>query len=229
MRINWRTDWPMWLLLAGMWVLALVSWGSAPDRIPVHWGLSGQPDRWGGRFEGLLLIPLLAVGIWLLMLLAPRLDPWRASYATFTRAYAALRLAVLALLAAIHALVVAWAIGRRLPVEVAVPLLVGAMFIVLGLVLARVRPNWFVGVRTPWTLSSERSWTGTHRAAGVVFPLIGVVFLIDAFVHGTWMLVATVVALLAGLIGLCVLSWVLWRADPDKLTPAGAAPRGRTP
>ena len=83
MKISWRTEWPMWLLLIGMFALAAASWGATPDRVPVHWGLNGSPDRWGGKFEGLMLMPLIALGIYLIMLFIPRIDPGRANYANF--------------------------------------------------------------------------------------------------------------------------------------------------
>ena len=147
MRTSWRTEWPHWLLLAGMFGLAAWSWPPAPERIPVHWGLHGQVDRYGGR----------------------------------------------AVMAAIYALTMSWIHGRPLAIHVWVPAIVGALFVVIGSVLGRVRPNWFVGVRTPWTLSSKVSWERTNRAGGGI-----------------------------GTLGLVVYSYRLWRDDPDKTSPAGS-------
>lgn len=87
MRTNWRTEWPHWAMLAAMFLLAAVTWRSAPDRLPVHWGLGGEVDRYGGRFEGLLGLPTLALGLYLLLRWLPRIDPGRANYAQFAGAY----------------------------------------------------------------------------------------------------------------------------------------------
>ncbi len=151
-----------------MFVLVAVSWSSAPERIPVHWDLSGQPDRYGGKFEGLLLLPPTALGLYLLLLLLPRIDPRRANYARFRGAYFVLRVAILMFLVLIYGFVLLWTRRIRLDVLV-IRILVGRLLVVMGVVMGRVQPNWFVGIRTPWTLSSDLSWRETHRLGGWPF------------------------------------------------------------
>jgi uncharacterized membrane protein len=226
MKVSWRFEWVQWALLALMFALAAWVWGIAPERVPVHFGVSGQPDGYGSRFEGLFLVPLMALGIYLLMLVLPRLDPGRANYTTFAGAYRWIRLALVALLAGIHALVVASAAGHRVPFQVAMPLLMGVLFLGFGNLMGKVRPNWFVGIRTPWTLSSKVAWTRTHRAGGWLFLLLGLLFVICAFVHTEWMLFGTLGVMLAGVLALIAWSYVLWRGDPDKQPPAGTLPSG---
>lgn len=96
-----------------MFVLGLV-WPSAPDQIPVHWGLAGQPDRYGGKFEGLLLLPLLTLGVYLVMLLVPRIDPRSANYAQFQGAYSIFRLSSVAVLALVYGFILLWIRGVEL-------------------------------------------------------------------------------------------------------------------
>lgn len=186
-------------------------------------------DRYGGRFEGLLAIPLLALGIYVLMLLLPRLDPGRANYEAFGSVYATLRLMILVVMAAIYGLVHLWIRGVHARIEVWVPLIVGALFVVIGNLLGKVRPNWFVGVRTPWTLSSKLSWTGTHRAGGWLFVLVGALLMVCAVLRSAWMIGITVAVGGLGLVGLVVYSYVLWRRDPEKTPPAGTLPAGNGP
>ncbi len=226
MKISWRTEWPHWLLLAAMLALAAWSWPSAPDRIPVHWGLSGQVDRYGGKFEGLLAIPLLSVGLYALFLFLPRLDPGRANYASFAHAYATLRLGVLVAMAAIYGLVHLWIRGRHADISVWVPLIVGALFMVVGNLLGKVRPNWFVGVRTPWTLSSKVAWARTNRAGGWLFILLGALLMASPLVQRPWLIFVILGLGAIGVIALAVYSYVLWRGDPDKTPPAGTLPAG---
>lgn len=221
MKLAWRTEWLQWVLLAGMFALAAWSWPTAPDRIPVHWGLHGQVDRYGGKFEGLLAIPLLALAIYLLFLLLPRIDPKRANYADFSGPYAMIRIGVLAVMAAIYGMIQAWIHGRPVDIQVWVPAIVGALFVVVGSVLGRVRPNWFVGVRTPWTLSSRVSWERTNRAGGRLFLLLGAGLIAFAPLQATWLLWAVIVGGVIGTLGLVVYSYRLWRGDPDKKSPAG--------
>ncbi len=83
MKINWRTEAVSLLLLLAMFVAAGVVWPSAPDRIPIHWGTSGEPDGYAGKAVGLLLEPLMALGIYVLLLVLPRVDPRGENYARF--------------------------------------------------------------------------------------------------------------------------------------------------
>ena len=177
MKVSWRTEWPLWVVLAGMFVLAAITWPHAPDRIPVHWGLNGEVNGYGGKFEGLLLLPLLAAGSYLLFLVLPNFDPGRANYAQFAGAYTMLRFAIVLVLALVDGVILLWIGGHRLSVATFIPMLVGGLFLVMGSVLGKIRPNWFVGIRTPWTLSSKLAWTKTHRLGGWVFMLAGLLFL----------------------------------------------------
>ncbi|MFI5372562.1 MAG: SdpI family protein [Candidatus Eisenbacteria bacterium] len=224
MKVSWRTEWPHWVLLAGMFALAAANWSSAPDRIPVHWGLSGQPDRWGGRFEGLVLLPLIALAVYALLRWLPRIDPGRANYPAFAGAYATIRLAVLVVIAAVYAIILLAMRGHAVEVATWVPLLIGGMFVIIGNLLGKVRPNWFVGVRTPWTLSSKLSWTRTHRLGGWLLIVIGVLFMATSLVHTRWAVGAVAIVAGVGILGLVVYSYVQWRNDPDKVPPAGTLP-----
>jgi uncharacterized membrane protein len=224
MKFDWRTEWPMWVLLLALFTLAAVSWSVAPDRIPVHWGLSGQPDRWGGRFEGLMMPPLLALGIYLLLLFLPRIDPGRANYATFAHTYATVRLLMLVVFVAIETLIVLWVHGRHVDMGAGIGVVLGGMFVVLGNLLGKLRPNWFVGIRTPWTLSSKESWVRTHRAGGWLFMAFGLMIMCTALIRTRIFVVAVAVAFAAGILGLIVYSYLVWRRDPDKVPPAGTTP-----
>lgn len=224
MTFDWRRELPSWLLLLGMFVLALISWPAAPDRIPVHWGLNMQPDRYGGRFEGLLAIPLLALGIYALLLLIPRVDPGRANYSRFSGAYTTLRIAVTTFLAVVYGMIHLWLRGMRWNMNLVMPLLVGALFVVVGNLMGKLRPNWFAGIRTPWTLTSKVSWVRTHRMGGWVFVITGLVWMASALVHRRWIFMFDLGLLLAGIVLLVVYSYLTWREDPDKIPPAGTLP-----
>jgi len=226
MKFNWRSEWPHLVLLAGMFALAAATWSGAPERIVMHWDINGRPDGFGGRFEGLLGIPLLALGLYLLMLFLPRIDPGRANYETFASAYATFRLALVVTMAGLYGVIQLWIRGRRVNVETVVPLLMGVLFIVIGNLLGKVRPNWFVGIRTPWTLSSKLAWTHTHRAGGWLFVVMGVIVMAVALARSAWAMWTTIGMGAAGVLSLVVYSYMLWRRDPDKMPPAGTLPAG---
>jgi uncharacterized membrane protein len=224
MKVSWRTEWPLWVVLAGMFVLAAITWPHAPDRIPVHWGLNGEVNGYGGKFEGLLMLPLLAAGSYLLFLVLPNLDPGRANYAQFAGAYTLLRFAIVLVLALVDGVILLWIGGHRLSVATFIPMLVGGLFVVMGSVLGKIRPNWFVGIRTPWTLSSKLAWTKTHRLGGWIFMLTGLLFLAAGILRSAPMFIVAIVVTAAGILGTIIYSYVLWRGDPDRVPPAGTLP-----
>ena len=225
MKINWRTELPQWMIIVAMFVAGIAIWPTTPARIPVHWDASGNANGYGGKAEGLLLLPVIALGIYLLLLFIPRIDPGRANYAQFSGPFLVVRYAVLLMMAAIYGLTLIAIEVVDLNMTRVILGIVGLLFIVLGNVLGKVRPNWFVGVRTPWTLSSKRSWVRTHRLAGWLFTVAGLIFLalIAANVSVALpLIVSAVVGVIA--VVLIVYSYIEWRNDPEKSPPSGTLP-----
>lgn len=224
LKTPWRTEWPHWLILAAMFGLAAASWPSAPERIPVHWSVTGEVDRYGGRFEGIFLMPVLALGIYLLFRFIPRLDPGRANYPAFAGAFGTLRLAILAVMAAIYGVMLLAMRGHAVDMATVLPFLIGALFVVIGSVLGKFRPNWFFGIRTPWTLSSKEAWVKTHRAGGWLFIAIGVLMMSLGAIRIEWFVWTVAVGVGGATMGLLVYSYLVWRRDPNRVPPAGTSP-----
>lgn len=203
-------------LIVLMFAAAAVLWASAPDRMPVHWNIKGEVDRYGSKAEGLLLAPVIALGLFLLLRFLPKIDPHHENYALFAKTYAIIRTAVIVLLTVMHGAALAYAFGYRFDMGRVVSLAVGVLFCVLGNFMAKLRPNWFVGVRTPWTLSSRTSWTKTHRLAGRLFVAMGLILIALGFLQAEW-----TVYVILGMVGitvawLVVYSYVAWKNDPDR-------------
>lgn len=225
MKLRPRVELPQWLLIAAMFISSAILWPYAPDRIPMHWNASGDVDRYGGKFEGLFLLPLVTVGLYLLLLFLPRIDPGKVNYQQFWTPYTLIRTATIIFMAGIHVFVLLWTWEVELDVARLMFGLTGLLFLVIGNVMGKLRPNWFAGVRTPWTLSSKRSWVKTHRLAGWLFALAGLIFLVLALIGN----MVLSVPLLFGTIGLVaivpvVYSYFVWRNDPERVPPSGTLP-----
>jgi immunity protein, SdpI family len=117
-----------------------------------------------------------------------------------------------------------WMLGASINLTAVFVTLVGVLFAAIGAVLDRVRPNWFFGIRTPWTLSSERAWQATHRAGRWVFIGMGVLLVLAGLIQSTWALYAAFVVCGVAVLALIAYSFVVWRSDPDR-TPAWPRPR----
>jgi uncharacterized membrane protein len=215
MKINWRSEIVSLFLVAAMFILAAAAWNSMPGSIPVHFGLNGQPDRYGGKFEGLLSMPLTATGLYLLFFFLPRIDPHGERYARFAGAYTVIRTAVIALLAAVQVAIILQARGVAIDVSTIVTLAMGLLFVVLGNYMGKIRPNWFVGIRTPWTLSSEESWNKTHRLGGKMLVTLGLLIAASSLLQKPWILLAGVGLLLVITVILSVYSYLIWKNDPS--------------
>jgi uncharacterized membrane protein len=223
MKARLRAELPQLILIAGMFVLAATRWSTTPERVPVHFGLSGETDRIGGKFEGLLLLPLVALAAYLLMRFGPRIDPGRANYERFWATYTIIRTVVIAFLAAMY-LVMIRSIQAGASDTSTIAMMMGALFMMLGAFMGKIRPNWFVGIRTPWTLSSRISWTRTHRLGGWLFLVVGAATFGLALLLPDAALLAGVAALLGAAITSVIYSYVVWLDDPNKTSPAGTSP-----
>jgi uncharacterized membrane protein len=223
MKRTWRGELVQLLPIAAMFLVAALCWSHASDRIPVHWNLRGEVDRYGGKFEGLLL-PLVSLALYLLLLVLPLFDPGKANYRSFAGAYNLIRLTITLFLSAIYAVGVLVSLGYHVDMTTVVGLAMGVLFIVLGNVMGKIRPNWFVGVRTPWTLSSKLSWTKTHRLAGWLFIAMGLLAVAWAILQSAWMFGVMITVDIACGISLVVYSYLVYRKDPARMSPADTQP-----
>jgi uncharacterized membrane protein len=225
MKLTWRIEALQLLPIAAMLVAAAACWSSVPERIPIHWNLHGEPDGFGDKWIGLLLFPAVAFAVYLLTVLLPLVDPRRANYASFATAYNTIRLTITLFLTAFFVCALLVALGYQIDMNRAIGLALGAMFIVFGCVMPGIRPNWFVGVRTPWTIVSTLSWTKTHQLAGWLFVGMGLLAVIWALVPTTWMFVLMMTVDAICIIAVIVYSYFVYRADPAIVESARGGER----
>ncbi len=212
------TELPQLLLIALMFVASALVWPYAEDRIPTHWNASGEVDRYGDKIE-LFVLPAITAGLYLLLRYIPRIDPKKSSYNAFVGAYTAIRISMVVFMAALHGVMLYTAIDAEtaeLDIGPFVTVGIGVLFIVIGLVLGKVQPNWFVGIRTPWTLSSTRSWARTHRLGGWLFIAMGLLMIVVGLIEPELMATVVLAATLGSVAIMFAYSYLEWRKDPDR-------------
>jgi len=201
-----------WVTLVAATVSLLV-YPRLPPRVAIHFNAAGQPNGYGSSLEAVLLLPLVILGLRLLFEVLPRIDPRRGNYAKFGDTYWLIVNGLLLFLGAVHVALLAHALGVPVRIDRVIAAGLGVLLIVLGSYLARVEPNWFVGIRTPWTLSSERVWHRTHRLGGRVFVVGGVLAVLTVFLPTPAALpVVAGVTIVVALVPV-VLSYVLWKQE----------------
>ena len=170
----------MWLLALLPLVLVAVFYSRLPDQVPMHWGFDGEINRYGSKNE-LWLIGALGPLFALLFQFLPRLDPKRRNYEKFQTYYEAFSLVLVAFIAVMMgvALLESFRPGT-LSMGRVVSALVGLLFLFLGNLMGKVKPNFFMGIRNPWTISNPDVWNRAHRLGGGLFFLTGLVTVVSA-------------------------------------------------
>jgi uncharacterized membrane protein len=146
----------------------------------------------------------------------PKLDPRSANIEKFRESYEILVIAVVGVMGVLHVGVVGVALGWPISVGTLTPVAIGALFIVLGNLLPRFRSNFFFGIRTPWTLSSETVWARTHRVGGYAMVMVGVLLIAAGLVATRIWLVAAIGGSMLLVLFLLVYSYVIWRSEQNS-------------
>jgi uncharacterized membrane protein len=212
------------LATAAMAGLSCWAWRQLPAgaRVPMHWNASGVVDGFGGP-GSLFIMPGVALGISLLLALLPRIEPRRGHLLRSSKAYKAVWFAIVIFFGGLHMVIVYAALGHAVPMDRFAMGGVGAIYMVIGNFLGKVRSNFAFGVRTPWSLSSELSWNKTNRFAGRLFFWFGVAMLVAvvARVPGPALVVALVFFSAIVLVTVLLYSYYVWRQDRHKSTVGG--------
>ena len=212
--------WIPLLIIAAAVIASAVVYPRLPEGVPTHWnGMSGQPNGWSGRLMGAWMLPILLVAIWAFMRVLPAIDPRGSNYAKFGGAFEGIIVSIMLFLLALHIIILRAALGYPVAMQRVVPIGVGALLVVIGNLLPRARPNWFVGIRTPWTLSSDRVWEKTHRFGGHVFVAGGLLIVLGALVMPQWAHVVLLTAILLCTATVLIYSYVEWKREQS---PASA-------
>ena len=169
----------------GITLLTLVAWLIAlphlPATMPIHWGANGEADGFATKINAMILTVGIMVLIYFIIAFVPRIDPRKENYKYFSKTYNILLNAVLLLFFFVNMSTILQGLGYNVPMSYIAPIMAGLVFIIIGNYLQRVRSNYFMGIRTPWTLSNENVWKKTHRLSGKLFFIGGLLILISAF------------------------------------------------
>lgn len=152
-----------------------------PERVASHWNAQGEVDGYMPKSWGLFFMPLLLVGLFLLFLLIPKIDPLKENIKKFRKYFDGFIVLLMLFLFYIYLLTIFWNIGFRFNMgQLMIPAL-GILFYYCGILIENAKRNWFIGIRTPWTLSSETVWDKTHKIGGRLFKIAGVIALFGIF------------------------------------------------
>jgi uncharacterized membrane protein len=206
---------PGLLALAAATGFSVWAYPQLPAQVATHFTLDGEPNGWSSRLVASILAPGLGLVLAVVFTVLPRIDPRRANYALFGPTYWIIGNAVLVLLAGIHFFSLGKALGWSVDMTRVAALGIGGILVLLGSLMSRIRPNWFMGIRTPWTLSSDTVWSKTHRFGGVAFVIAGLCMLATAFFASRWVFYGAMGCVAAAALSSVVYSYVIWKQEQD--------------
>lgn len=171
------------ILIVIQFIVACYLYPMIPEKIAIHWNINGEADGYSSRLVGLFIIPTIEIVLLPLFLILPRIDP-KASSEKLTQVYDWFILVFTFYMFYVFGLSIAWNLGYRFDfLRFLIPVL-GILFYGLGDIMSRVEMNWFLGIRTPWTMSNKEVWDDTHQIGSRLFKASGLIALIGVFFSG---------------------------------------------
>lgn len=164
----------MMLFLLISIVSSVYCYTQLPDTIASHWGLSGEVDDYSGKAI-IFLFPGVMIFMILLFWFIPKIDPLKNNIKSFYSSFETFILVFLLFFLLLQAQFTLWNMGFQIPPNMFMPLLTGFLFFSIGVMLNKTTPNWFIGIRTPWTISNEKVWKKTHDIGSKLFKIAGII------------------------------------------------------
>ncbi|MFH1511363.1 MAG: SdpI family protein, partial [Candidatus Woesearchaeota archaeon] len=186
--------------VAASFVLATCLYAVMPETLASHWDSSGNVNGYMPRFWGLFLMPFVSIGILLLFWIIPRIDPLKRNIQRFRSYFDWFVIFILGFLFYVYLLTVFWNLGYRFNMTVFLLPGLSVLFYYIGVLMSNAKRNWFIGIRTPWTLSSDRVWEKTHRLGSLLFKISAVASLSCLVFPKYCVVIFLAVVLVAGLV-----------------------------
>ena len=152
-----------------------------PEKMASHWNFKGEVDGCLSKFWGLFLMPIILIGVVLLYLIVPKLDPLKENIEKFRKYFDGFIVLLLLFLFYLYVLTIFWNLGLKFDIGQAIIPALAILFYYCGILLEKAKRNWFIGIRTPWTLSNDMVWEKTHKIGGKLFKIAGIVAILGIF------------------------------------------------
>lgn len=201
-------------------ILSVVSsfyfYNKFPNTVATHWNFKGEVDGYSSSFIGAFMMPILLVIFYFAMLYIPEIDPKKDKYKEFENIYRWFRIVFLIVMFGIYIMSSLYNLGYKVDINIWVPILVGGMMIFLGSCMGKIKNNYFFGIKTPWTLSSENVWDKTHKFGGYVFIIFGLLIIILPFLNKKLGIIAFFSGVLLTTLGTSIYSYIIYRQENNK-------------
>lgn len=175
-----KKEWFVFPLLLAPFIASFILWDKLPEEVPIHFNFQGEADDWGPKWINAIMLPLIGVGIYVLLLVLPKIDP-KKKITSIQKPVSAIRIITSFFFVGIYAFVMAASMGSMINFSSYILVGVGVLITIVGNYMNSMKPNYFIGVRTPWTLENPEVWKRTHRLTSKIWVITGIVMIALAF------------------------------------------------
>ena len=165
-------------------IIGLILWDKLPEQVPIHWDANGNVDGYSTKIQAVFAMPLVLLAFHWICVLGTSLDPKKQNISDKTFTLVLWIIPVISLLC--NSMVYATALGHKVSVEIIMPLFMGALFVIIGNYLPKCKQSYTMGIKLPWTLDDEENWNKTHRMAGFLWVIGGIIIMATAFLGAFW-------------------------------------------
>jgi uncharacterized membrane protein len=169
------------ILLVLSLAIAIYFYPRVPEKIASHWNASGEVNDYMSKFWGLFLSPMILFVCFVLFLIFPRIDPLKVNVEKFRKYFDGFIILLFLFILMLQLFIILWSRGTKLKPYIVFPVGLGILFFYVGILLEKAKRNWFIGIRTPWTMSNENVWDRTHKVGEILFKIMGGIAVLGAF------------------------------------------------
>ena len=167
--------------------VGLILWNQLPDTLPIHWNMAGEADGWCGKPFAVFGMPLILLAVQWFGMVFMLSDPKRQNQSPKLRLLSFWIVPTVSIL--ISALTFGVAMGKEIPIDTFVTTILGLLFVIIGNYMPKCKQNYTVGIKLPWTLNNEENWNKTHRLAGRLWVVCGLLIVVAGFLHIRWFII----------------------------------------
>lgn len=176
-----KKEWYVLIILMAPFVASFILWDTMPDIVPIHFNAAGEADDYGPKWINAFLLPGIAIITYFFLLIIPAIDP-KKRIDNAQKPIAAIRIVISLFLVGVYAMVMLKTFNMEADIGQFVLMSVGLLIVITGNYMNSIKPNYFIGIRTPWTLESSEVWKKTHRFASKLWIIGGLFMTVSAFI-----------------------------------------------
>jgi uncharacterized membrane protein len=177
-----KTMYKLLVVILMFWV-SVYYWWKLPDIVPIHWWFDWQPNNWWSKYTILMLMPLITLVMTILFPLLSKIDPKSKNYKDFSKSWEIIQFSIIWMMAYFHFVVLYVIAHPEVNIGMFIMIWIWILFILLWNYMWKIKQNYFIWVKLPWTLDNDKVWNKAHRLSWKIFVIAWLILVINAFLQ----------------------------------------------